>query len=365
LTRRLFLLNGLAILVTVCGHATGWGFIAMFQWADRYRPVAVPNYDQVGSLPYYVLLAIKCLSAFSVPAFLFVSGFFVAYSARGSQSAPSWRMVRVRLQNLLVPYLIWSVVIFVGDALQGVFYAPSEYISRLALGGAHPVYFYVPLICQFYLLSPWVVPIAKTRPRRLLLGSALLQLAVLSLRYPIVFGADLPTLHRATDLLFPMYAFFFAAGVVSGSNLRSFKLWLSKAKWYLLVAVIVLGALAMGESELVYRLTGLRRGGGPTAFSSSLYAAALVLCWLAFEQVAPPFSKALYQLSRAVFGIYLLHPKVLEFVARAVQEFTPWILAHQSVFQPVLVISAIMGPLLFMTIISKSPARRFYHYLFG
>ncbi|MFW6116591.1 MAG: acyltransferase family protein, partial [bacterium] len=337
----------------------------LFQWADRYRPVAVPNYDQLGTLPYYVLVAIKCLSSFSVPAFLFVSGFFIAYSARGSHSALNWNMVRLRLQNLVVPYVIWSVVIFVGDALQGVVYSPGQYLSRLALGGAHPVYFYIPLICQFYVLSPWVVRVARARPRWLLLGSALLQVAVLSLRYLIVFDVDVPSLHRATDLLFPMYALFFASGVVSGFHLESLKVWLSRAKWYLLAAAFVLGALALGESELVYRLTGVRRGAGPTTIPATLYAVALILCWLAFDRLALRFSKGLYQLGRAVFGIYLLHPKVLEFVARVVQKFTPWMLAHQVLFQPTLIVAALGVPLLFMTIVGKSPGRRFYRHLFG
>jgi membrane-bound acyltransferase YfiQ involved in biofilm formation len=337
----------------------------MFQWADRYRPVAVPNYDQVGSLSYYVLCAIRCLSSFSVPAFLFFSGFFIAYSARGSESTLSWKVVSTRLRNLLIPYLIWSAVIFVGDALQGIFYTPGDYIRRLALGRAHPAYFYIPLICQFYVLSPWVVRVARTHPKWVLLGSALLQVTVLGSRYLIVFDVEVPTLNRITDLLFPMYGFFFAGGVVSGFHLQSLKIWLSRAKWYLLATAVLLGALALTESELVYGLTGIRRGAGPTTIPASLYAVALISCWLAFDQLAPWPSKGLYQLGRAVFGIYLLHPKVLEFVARAVQKFAPWLLAHQVFFQPTLVVAALGGPLLFMRLVGKSPARRFHRCLFG
>jgi len=65
MTKRLFLLNGLAILAVVCSHTTGWGSIAMSPWADRYRLVVGPNYDQTGTLPYYMLLAMKCLMPFS------------------------------------------------------------------------------------------------------------------------------------------------------------------------------------------------------------------------------------------------------------------------------------------------------------
>jgi len=161
MTKRLLLLNGLAILAVVCNHAAGWGYTAMFWWTDRYRPVSTPNFDQLGSFSYYGLSVLRQITVFSVPAFLFASGYFVAYAARG-RSAPSWKMVKVRLTNLLIPYVIWSAVIFVGDALQGITHAPVEYLERQVSGGADEPYLYVPLLYQFYLLSPLVVPMAKT-----------------------------------------------------------------------------------------------------------------------------------------------------------------------------------------------------------
>ena len=50
------LLNGLAILAVVFNHASGWGYTAMVYWADRYRPVTVPNFDQVWSPSFYGLI---------------------------------------------------------------------------------------------------------------------------------------------------------------------------------------------------------------------------------------------------------------------------------------------------------------------
>jgi len=357
--QRLFLFNGLAIVCVVCNHAAGWGLMALADWADR------SGYGLVSASYYSVLLAVKCLTSFSVPAFLFVSGFFVAYAARGSQATWNWKMVRVRLKNILVPYLIWSIVVFAIDALQGITYTPAGYVVRLVLGGAHPAYFYIPLICQFYLLSPLVAPVARTHPGKLLLVAALLQLGALCLRYPVLFGVEIPGWLPLTELSFPMYALFFALGLVLGFHLQPFKQWLDRAKWGLLVALIVLAALALLESEVVYQLTGFRRGGGPGTFSTNLYSIAAVLCFLAFSQVTIPFSKQIYRLGSATFGIYLLHPKVLEFVARAIQAFAPWMLAYQVLFQPVLVISGVGLPLLFMTVVARSPARKAYRYLFG
>ena len=92
----------------------------MFWWTDRYSPVSIPNYDQLGSPPYYIFLIIKQLTVFSVPAFLFVSGFFVAYAYRSKETSLNWGMEKKRIINLIIPYLIWSAVIFIGDSFQGI-----------------------------------------------------------------------------------------------------------------------------------------------------------------------------------------------------------------------------------------------------
>lgn len=363
--RRLSLLNGLAILGVVCNHAAGWGLFSMVFWANRYRPVAVPSYDHIGTLPYFGLISIRHLTAFAVPSFLFVTGFFVAYAARGSQSKLSWKVVLTRLKNLLIPYLIWSVLIFISEALQGRSDTAFGYLTRILLGRAHVVYFYIPLLCQFYLLSPLVVPLAKTRACLLLVVAALLQVSALGLRYLSVFGIEIPGLMAVIDLSFPMYCFFFVSGIVSGFHLPKLKEWLTKARWGLLTAAVILCVLTMVESEVVYRLTGLRRGAGPTTIPASMYTTAFIFTFLAFQNVSIPFPKQLAFLGTSSYSIYLIHPIVLEFVARATQKFTPWVLAYQALFQPLLIIPAVGVPLLLMTAVSRSPLRRFRRYLFG
>ncbi len=371
MTRRVFLLMGLAILAVVCSHAAGWGQIAMFLWTDRYRPVTVPNFDQLGSLSYYVLLIIRQLTVWSVPAFLFGSGFFVAYAARGSQAALSWKMVKVRIVNLLVPYVIWSIVCFIGDALQGITYVPVEYLERLAFGRADGGgYFYIPLLCQFYLLSPLIVPIARTRGRRLLFISALLQLGALSLRYLDLFEAGIAGLHLITIItaswLFIRWSFFFALGIVCGFQVGQLKGWLARHKQGILVAMIVLGLLAVVEPEVIYRTTGKEWRFVPFTIATSLYSVAFVLCFLASGEVSIPYPRIVHQIGRRSYAIYLLHIKVMEFVARIIRQILPWMLAHQVLlFQSVIFVFGLGVPLLFMAFVARSPMRRSYHYLFG
>jgi hypothetical protein len=45
--KRMLYLNGLAVLTVILYHSSAWGFIGMFFWTDRYRPVSVPNFDQL------------------------------------------------------------------------------------------------------------------------------------------------------------------------------------------------------------------------------------------------------------------------------------------------------------------------------
>jgi peptidoglycan/LPS O-acetylase OafA/YrhL len=363
--RRLLFLNGISILAVVSAHAAGWAFNAMAYWTDRYLPAATTIYDPAGGVSYYVLLALRNWGSFSVPCFLFVSGFFVAYAARGSQSTLSYKTVLARLKVLLIPYLIWSAVIFAGDALQGKFYRPAEYLTRLVVGGAHPVYFYVPLICQFYLLAPRVISFARAKPGRLLLASALLQLGALALGYLSLFVWPMPALNVALGLLFPIYVVPFSLGIVWGFHFQQFKEGLVRARWGLLVALAVLAVLVLLESEVVFRSTGIRRGAGPGTLSTSLYSIVFILCFLAFDSISMPFPKFFYKLGAVTYGLYLLHPPLLEFLARATQEYGPKMLAYPVVFQMMLTGAAIGVVLLFMTSISKSPLRKSYRYLFG
>jgi peptidoglycan/LPS O-acetylase OafA/YrhL len=364
--RQIPILRGLAILAVVCNHATGWGYTAMFWWVHRYRQVTPPNYDQVGTFSYCTLVAIQQLALFSVPAFLFISGFFIAYAARGSQPTLNWKVVRVRITNLLWPYLVWSLVIFVGDFLQGTSYSLVEYLRRLAVGEATGAYFFVPLLCQFYLLSPSIARWGRARSGQLLLASALIQLTVMGLLYLRLFGVVMPDVHRLSDWMFIWWAFYFPLGVVCGFHFKLVRQWLSRFKWGLLVATVALGALSILESEMLYSLTqDYDWARGVSKFSTFLYTVAFILLFLAFDKISLPFPRTIDWMGTRSYGIYLLHPKVMEFAARVIYHIAPWLLVHQVLYQPLLMASGVGIPLLFMTAVARSPARKFYRYLFG
>jgi membrane-bound acyltransferase YfiQ involved in biofilm formation len=224
----------------------------------------------------------------------------------------------------------------------------------------------VPLLFQFYLLSPFIARWSKVRSSQLLLVSALIQLMVTGLLYLRLFRVVLPDVRRLSDWVFIWWAFYFPLGVVCGFHFQLVRQWLSRFKWELLTATVALGVLSIIESEVLYNLTqdyGWARG--VSKFSTFLYAVAFILLFLAFDKISLPFARTIDWIGIRSYGIYLLHPKVVEFAARVIYYIAPWLLAHQVLYQPVLVASGLGIPLLFMAGVAKSPARKFYRYLFG
>jgi peptidoglycan/LPS O-acetylase OafA/YrhL len=362
----------LAILAVAANHSAARGFIAMFWWVHRYRPVAAPNFDQMGTLPYYGLVAVQQLAQFCIPAFLFISGFFIAYAARGNPPTLSWKVVRTRIANLLWPYLIWSVVFYGAAVLEGrvlgndAGYSLAEFFERLLTGGVVPPYFFVPLLIQFYLLSPFMARLGKSRPRLLLAVFALLQLAITAVSYLRLFDIAVPETLKSSGWVFVHWAFFFPFGVVCGFHQRRFVQALSRYKRWLLVAVMVFAILSVVESEVLYQTTqdyGWARG--HLKFSIFFFGLAFNLYFLAIDTRSLPFTRTVEQMGSRSYGIYLLHVPVQDLLGRIIYHIAPFLLAHQILYQPLLLVFSVGVPFALMAAVQKSPAKKYYHLLFG
>lgn len=369
--RRFLLLNGLAIVGAVLYHASGWGFIAMFWWTDRYAAVAVPNFDQMGSVAYFALRFVEQLVIFAVPAFLFVSGFFIAFSTGRNRPNVDWSMIRARITSLLIPYLLWSLLIFIASFLQGERHSSLEYLRMLVTGRTASPYYFIPLLIQLYLLSPLLVPWAKKNWKALLVLTAIIQLSMRTLIYLSTIGAlpdaARPLMPLTASWFFPGHILWFTSGIVIGFNLDSFKSLLARMRWYILLLAIILFPLSMLEWELILQASPEPWIASRETILDSIYAAAVILAFLGFTNLSLPFSRQLSDWGSKSFGIYLAHSPVLEFSARAIYAFAPWILAYQVLFQPILVILGLGVPLLLMYLagMEKSPARPYYQYIFG
>jgi peptidoglycan/LPS O-acetylase OafA/YrhL len=367
--RRLLLLNGLAVLGVVLNHTIGWGFIAMFWWANQYRPVSVPNFDQFGTPVYYSLRTIEQIAITCIPAFLFVSGFFVAIATGRNNTTIGWRLIGVRIAHLFVPYILWSLLIFIADfMLLGIQHTPLQYLKLLAVGGATSAYYYVPLLCQLYLLSPLLVLLAKRQWRLLLVLSFLIQAYAQISQYQLVLDHQLWPIYQFIEVpnwTFPGYLLWFSSGIVAGFYSAEFKQWLTKIKWVLIPLALLMLPLGVLEWEFLLRMSGQEWLTPKRMISDELFSVTIILCFLAFDRLSFPFSNRLGELGTKSYGIYLAHSMVLLWASKVIYQLEPWILGYQVLFQPILFALGVGIPLFLMAIVNRSPARRYYQYIFG
>jgi len=369
MVRRLLLLNGLAILGVIWFHAGGWGFTALLAWQGRYAAAVGPGFEPLGSAGYYALRIVEQTIVASIPAFLFVSGYFIAVAAGRTQKTVGWGVVGARIKNLLIPYLIWSVTLLALHYLQGYSHSATGYLMILATGKANPAYYYIILLGQFYLISPFLVPLARKRWPLLLVGSGIIQLAVQLLQYPVLLGLDWPALRPFVDAVpkwfFPVRIFWFSLGMVTGFHLQAIKAWADRTKSFWLVLLITSFFVGIFEFELYFRWSGLDWLNHRETLIDNIYCAAALMCFIAFDRFVFPFSKQLAELGAKSFGIYLVHSPVMEYTARAIYHLAPALLANQFLMQPILILMGLAISLAAMFVVERSPLRRYYSYLFG
>jgi peptidoglycan/LPS O-acetylase OafA/YrhL len=371
MVRRLLYLNGLAAIGVVLNHAVGWGFVAKFWWVHRYLPLNSPNFASMGDFSYYAMRVIEQLIIVSIPIFLFVSGFFIAVATGRNQTTVAWSLVLTRIKNILIPYVIWSGVVFLLEFMESRTLLPAGvYLSRLVFGRTYDVFYFIPLLVQLYLLSPFLVPLAKNKPKLFLLGAGLLQLLVLILRYGVVLAIDSRLIDQLSFLLpswfFPGFIFWFLLGIVVGFRLQELKEFLSRVDRRILLSMLVVLFLAgLFEWEMLLRMSGQDWIGPRDTLIDALYSGVFILTFISFDHLKYPLPGEIGGLGARSFGIYLVHAPVLEYSARMIYHFLPFLLAYQVIFLPILITLGLGIPLILMNFVKKTPAKFSYSYLFG
>jgi peptidoglycan/LPS O-acetylase OafA/YrhL len=360
MNRKLLILNGLAILGVTVQHANAYGMQAMFFWTDRYLPVTVPNFDQLDSLAYYLTLTIRQLATFAVPGFLFISGFFIAFIAKGEESRVTWRVIASRLKFLVIPFVLWTGVRFL---MLGRI--PSSVDDVLG------PYHFIPMLIQFYLISPILVPVAKRWGKELLIGAAVLHLGLQTVNYINGLGLQFVGQELINSLtprwfILGQQPFWFPFGLVAGLHIQQFQTWLARTRRTLLTGAVAFAPVAVLEYQFVDQLNGepwLAPSFG--GFARTFYILAFLLWFLALEREALPFPESLSNLGARSLGIYLGNIPFIYVVAVFMYHVTPWMLGRQFFYQAILFSVGLFGPLLLMFAVRKSPVRGLYRYIFG
>jgi peptidoglycan/LPS O-acetylase OafA/YrhL len=319
-----------------------------------------------GTPTYLAFRLIEQAAVFAIPAFLFVSGFFVVFATPKASPAPAWNVILRRVSWLLIPYLVWSLIVWIEMGLQGTRLSPAQYAALLLTGATTPAYYYVPVLVQLYLLSPFLVRWAKAGWWSLLAVGAVVQLLVsvapLSVLSPT--SAVLTALAGFPKWFFLPHVFWFVLGILVSLHLPRLREPLARWRYGFLAAAGGLFVVGVLEWEWL-----LNAAGGwidhRITLVDSLYALALLLAFVGLAESGLRGRPSLETVGAQSYGIYLVHPPAMEAFARGVYHFFPMLLAVPLLFAVMVMGVGLALPLALMAFFRRPAFRPAYRYLFG
>jgi surface polysaccharide O-acyltransferase-like enzyme len=334
-------LSGAAIFLIVLNHSIHFGLQAA----------------PVQGAVFQALVVLQALGAFAVPAFLFVSGAFLAYAARELSAA----FVRNSLERILWPYVIWSLIFYAVVAVgAGERYSAAGYVKNLLVG--YP-YHFVPLLVFWYLATPLLVKVGRTHGTVLIVAIAAWQAWLMVLHYPEMFGlaGRLPAWARATapPVIFTSMAdwgVFFPLGLVMSLDAAALKPRLERWRWAMVAATLVLFGIGLANA---FRLVN-------APWARLVAPVPLMFVMPVIDRAWIPRFAWFEWLGRRSYGIYLSHFVAINLMVIALGRWIPLPAVSAFVVYPLFLVIALGFPLLLMEAAARSAAgRRAYRFVFG
>lgn len=266
------------------------------------------------SIQFAVVCSLHRLSSFVVQGFIFLSGVKLFLNFRDDFSYR--RFYISRLKRVVIPYLIvFSLFYVYFIATRSIEPSSSHFIKEMLTGGLVGHFYFVAIICQFYIL----MPLWRLLYRR---GNAIIVIAT-SLALMILCKEYLPTIVRAVfnyemkynSRLFTYYLFYFVAGIFAGKYYEKLTSLILKYKVPVLWVSVIIGLVDCG---LVYVI---RRGLYYPTWAENwhiLYCVAAILCTFAIVLSLTDSKLAncrfMNLLDSASYNVYLIHPLFIFFI---------------------------------------------------
>lgn len=348
INRQFAALRGLAMLLVVLNHSVHLG-----SWYSQQVGYASPT-----GLEYYLWLVLEQLGVFAVPIFLFVSGSFFVYAARGKDLRSAYKIVWTNLGHIIFPYVLWSLFFYILIYFWlGQSYSPVEYVKHLIVG--YPFNF-VPLLIFFYLLAPLLVSGGQRLSWLLLAGIGIYQYVLLNLAYPGILGFRFPDFMQILEIpvlrtTIAIWGIYFPLGVVYSLNAAKLIPLLFRLRWFFLF-----GAVLLFVSN-IFRYSSAELP--PIEGYLAPLFMSLLLPSIRRDQL--PMARRLELVGKRSYGLYLMHFNFINLTLFLVSLAFPALLGIRVLLVPVLFIIGLFLPLALMNGLARSRTMSTYRYVFG
>jgi len=268
---------------------------------------------------FKIYLVLDQFSRFSVPLFVFLSGYTLTlrYKDRGVNLSEFFKK---RLLRLLPWYFFWSAVIFfyLKFSVYGQSAPRFPLWKVIFLGKADYQLYFVPMVFSLYLVFPFVLPVVRKFPRSALFLSLSWQAAfyfVLSMYSQGKIKLPFFLNDQQQYLFFGTWFFFFMLGIYLAVEIKIIEFFKKYALLFLALAILALVWESFDTFHLAYSYSSLNLATRSTRLAVLGYAAlsilGLVLVVQYFRFIPKRLHNGLVHLGQRSYVVYLAHTLVL------------------------------------------------------
>jgi len=292
--------RGVAIIAVVAIHA-----IDIVFWK---------RYSQAGGWNCFFLVTYRQLLNFAVPAFIFISGYWL--SKKPIESLTDYKVFLLRrLPRVLIPYLFWSSILLGYESIKTHHTDVQQIIFKLLTGRATTIYFFIIVIAQLYIITPLLQYINR-KWYGLILVLILNIIGLLSAYLSrLYFNYWIPV-----SSAFYSWIIFYEIGLLIGN--RKHKISTPKNAHIFILPAILICLLLSGleASILLSKYDNWYFAIAPVKYSSLLYSVCIIFGFLFVRERFSHWPKWLATIGYCSFGVYLIHIPVLNQIANLVQK---------------------------------------------
>ena len=256
------------------------------------------------SVHFLLLQSVQRAASFVVQGFLFLSGLKLFLPS--SKPFSYQKFCLSRLKRVVLPYLaVFCLIYLYSIVTDRIAPSVSHFARELLTGGLVGHFYFVAVICQFYLLMPlwrWV----SRRSAVLSVTVSLLLMTVMKTAFPEILAQSGVTF-ELNGRLFWSYLFYFVAGIFAGRYYPSFVRMLKRNVREITVLFLLTGIVDCANLIVIRR--GLYYPSWAENFHT-LYCTAAILFTLCIAlKLAPLAQKPWMKLTDAAsYNVYLIHP---------------------------------------------------------
>jgi len=349
LERLLYLdvLRALSILGVILIHIIGASF----------------HYWEKGSLVWTVFISTDQLFRFSVPLFVFISGFTLY--AKYNNNFNFWKFYKKRIVRILPWYVVWSLVIYLYihfTVVPGFVNYPTW--KLILLGKVDYHLYFVSMIIQLYLLFPLLLWIFKKFKLYFVLLLFILEAALytaLTLDGQKIIHLPWRLYEQQQYLFFGTWIFYFVFGFwVSSKNIVQASNFRKHRHIFLLLATAILAYAIYNSLQLITATTDTNVATRSTRIPILLYSTLFIFSAFLYLEILLKINeyllKVILYFANLSFLVYLTHTLVIRILGNFI---LPNSLFNLFIFTTLVFSASILLAQLSVFVASKIPFRKF------